>query len=229
MVNAFNTFQWYINWVLYQYLNNFCSAYLNDVLIFTNGTQFEHCEYVNKMLNCLDETELFLDIKKCEFEVIKIKYLKFIVNARVSIQMDSEKIKAITEWQPFTTVKGVWSFLGFVNFYQQFIKFFAEVAVPLTKLISDVSWWWTEQEQKVFKRLKTAFVSEPILTSFDPDCETILEADLSGYITENIFSQFNNKGVLRSCMYFSKKNSSAECNYEIHDKELLAVIHCLQE
>ena len=59
------------------------------------------------MLNCFDEAELFLNIKKCKFKVIKIKYLEFIVNAEVSIQMNPEKIKTITEWQSFTTVKDV--------------------------------------------------------------------------------------------------------------------------
>ena len=77
--------------------------------------------------------------------------------------------------------------------------------------------------------MKTAFISESTLTSFDPDCKTILEADSSEYITESIFFQFNNKGVLRPCIYFLKKNSSAECNYKIYDKKLLAVIHYLQE
>ena len=59
------------------------------------------------MLNYFDEAELFLNIKKCEFEVIRIKYFEFIVNARVSIQMDSEKVKAIIEWQPSTMIKDV--------------------------------------------------------------------------------------------------------------------------
>ena len=103
------------------------------------------------------------------------------------------------------------------------------MAAPLTKLINNVSWWWIKQKQKIFKRLKTAFISEPILTSFNPDCKTILEADLSEYITEGILSQFNNKGVLKPCMYFSKKNSSVKCNYKIHDKELLTVIYYLQK
>ena len=183
MANALSTFQQYINWILHQYLNNFCSAYLNNVLIFTNETQSEHHEHVNKVLDCLNEAGLFLDIKKCEFEVTRTKYLRFIVNARVSIQIDPEKVKAITEWQPPTTVKGVQSFQDFTNFYQQFIKSFAEVAAPLTRLISDVLWWWTKQEQKVFKGLKTAFISEPILVSFNPDHKTILEADSSEYTT----------------------------------------------
>ena len=109
------------------------------MLIFINGTWSEHCEHVNKMLNCLNEAGLFLNIKKCKFKVTRIKYLEFIVNAGVGIQMDPEKVKAITEWQPPITVKGVQSFLDFVNFYWQFIKSFAEVAAPLIRLTDDVS------------------------------------------------------------------------------------------
>ena len=107
MANALSTFQWYINWVLCQYLNDFCFAYLDNVLIFINGTWFKHCEHVNKVLDCLNKAGLFFNIKKCEFEVTRTKYLGFIVNVGVSIQMDPEKVKAITEWQPSTTVKGV--------------------------------------------------------------------------------------------------------------------------
>ena len=59
------------------------------------------------MLNCFNKAGLFLNIKKCEFKMIKIKYLGFIVNAGVGIQMDPEKVKAITEWQFFTTIKNI--------------------------------------------------------------------------------------------------------------------------
>ena len=140
MINVLSTFQWYINWVLHQYLNDFCSVYLNNVLIFINEIWFKHCEHVNKMLNCFNKVGLFLNIKKYEFEVIRIKYLEFIVNIEVGIQMNSEKIKVIIEWQFFIIIKNVWSFLNFVNFYWQFIKFFAEVAVHLIKLTDDVLW-----------------------------------------------------------------------------------------
>ena len=59
------------------------------------------------MLNCFNKAGLFLNIKKCKFKIIKIKYLEFIVNIRVGIQINSEKIKIFTEWQLFTTVKDV--------------------------------------------------------------------------------------------------------------------------
>ena len=57
----------------------------------------------------------------------------------------------------------------------------------------------------------------------------MIKCDSSGHTTGGVLSQYNNKGFLRPCAYFSKKNSPAECNYEIHDKELLAVIRCLEE
>ena len=75
--------------------------------------------------------------------------------------------------------------------------------------------------------MKTAFISELTLISFNSDCETILEADLSGYTTESVLFQSDNKSILKPYTYFSKKNSSAECNYKIYDKKLLAVIHYL--
>ena len=101
------------------------------------------------------------------------------------------------------------------------------MTASLTKLIDNVSWWWTEQKQKIFKKLKTAFISESTLTLFNSDCETILKTNLSGYTTGNVLSQFDNKSVLKSCMYFLKKNSSVKCNYKIHDKKLLIIIHYL--
>ena len=77
------------------------------MLIFINGTQSEYHKYINKILNCFNEAGLFLNIKKCKFEVIRIKYLEFIVNVRVGIQMDPEKVKVITEWQFFIMIKSV--------------------------------------------------------------------------------------------------------------------------
>jgi RNase H-like domain found in reverse transcriptase len=73
------------------------------------------------------------------------------------------------------------------------------------------------------------FVTAPILAQFDPERETLVEADSSGWNVGGVISQYDEKGELYPCAYFSKKNSPAECNYEIHDKELLAIIRCLEE
>jgi hypothetical protein len=124
MANAPSTFQRYINWTLREYLDDFCTAYLDDILIYTNGSLRQHREQVDKVLTRLKEAGLYVDIKKCEFEVKTTKYLGFIVEAGKGTRIDPEKIKAIKEWEALRTVKGVRSFLGFANFYRRFIRNF---------------------------------------------------------------------------------------------------------
>jgi len=230
LANAPSTFQRYINWTLREFLDDFVSAYLDDILIFTEGSLAEHRKQVEKVLQRLRSSGLQLDIGKCEFEVQRTKYLGYILEAGKGISMDPEKVKAIIEWEAPRSVKGVRSFLGFANFYRRFIREFSKIVSPLTALTQkDVKFEWTEAANDAFLLLKKMFTTAPILVQFDPERETVIEADSSGYAIGGTLSQYDNEGLLRPCAYFSRKNSPAECNYEIHDKELLAIIACLKE
>ncbi len=95
LVNALSIFQRYINWALQNFLNEFCSVYVNNILIFTNELLHQHRNHVQKILLQLQEAGLQIDIDKCEFEVKSTKYLKFILKVRKSIQMNPQKMKAI--------------------------------------------------------------------------------------------------------------------------------------
>ncbi|KAF4310822.1 hypothetical protein GTA08_BOTSDO13628 [Botryosphaeria dothidea] len=97
LANAPSTFQRYINWTLKDFLDDFVSAYVDDILIFTDGSRRAHREKVNKVLEKLDAAGLQLDLKKCEFEVQSTKYLGYIIEAGKGIRMDPEKTKAIQE------------------------------------------------------------------------------------------------------------------------------------
>lgn len=230
LANAPSTFQRYVNWVLRDFLDEFASAYLDDILIFTDGTLSEHQEHVRKVLSRLQDAGLQIDIDKCEFEVKATKYLGFIIEAGKGVSMDPIKVEAIMNWAAPTTVKGVRSFLGFANFYRRFIRNYSELTIPLTALTQkDKSFVWDSKCEESFQRLKRMFITAPILMQFDPDRETVVEADSSGWATGGVLSQYDNDGVLRPCAYFSKKNTPAECNYQIHDKELLAIINALKE
>ncbi|KAK1917085.1 hypothetical protein P3342_001667 [Pyrenophora teres f. teres] len=154
MANAPSTFQRCINWTLREYIDDFCSAYLDDVLIYTNGTLKEHQQNTNKVLEAMGKAGLPLDIKKCEFDVKCTKYLGFVIEAGKGLKMDPDKVKAIKEWEPPVNVKGVRSFLGFANFYRRFIKNYSEIAAPLTRLTGNVTFRWGEAEQQAFDKLK---------------------------------------------------------------------------
>lgn len=229
MANAPSTFQRYINWVLRDMLDDYVSAYVDDVLIFTEGSRQQHREQVRSVLERLEKAGLQLDVDKCEFEVQSTKYLGFIVEAGKGLRMDPLKIKAIEEWQAPTTAKGILGFLGFANFYRQFIDGFSRLSAPLSALTKkDARFVWSAKEQEAFDALKDAFITAPVLAMFDPERETVLETDSSGYVTGGTLSQLHGD-ALRPTAYFSKKNLPAECNYPIHDKELLAIIRCMEE
>ena len=77
--------------------------------------------------------------------------------------------------------------------------------------------------------MKKLFITKPVLAQWDPSRETVLETDASGYAVAGVLSQYDDQGLLRPVAYFSKKMTSAQANYEIHDKELLAVVLSMVE
>ncbi len=229
LVNILSIFQRYINWVLQDFLNEFCSVYVNDILIFTDELLHQHRNYVWKILLQLWEVGLQIDIDKCEFEVKLTKYLEFILKVKKGIQMNPQKMKAIMNWQAFKSVKSVQSFIDFANFYWKFIKNFSNLVMSIMTLIQkNTSFKWTEKTDQDFKKLKAMFISASILVSFDHTCMIMMKTDFSDWCIDKILLQLINN-VWRLCVYYSKKNASAECNYEIYDKEMLVIIWCLKE
>jgi len=86
-----------MNDVLFDYLDDFCTAYLDDILIYSDN-ELEHEEHVKKVLQCLRNAGLQADIKKSEFSVKWTKYLGFIISTD-GIETDPEKTIAITQWE----------------------------------------------------------------------------------------------------------------------------------
>src|ERR1700688_2441709 len=203
LANAPSTFQKYINWTLRDYLDEFCSAYVDDVLVYSEGTLAEHREHVRKVLRRLQEAGLQLDIDKCEFEVQSTKYLGFVIEAGVGVRMDPEKVKAILSWEAPRSVKGVQSFIGFANFYRKFIQGFSDVVRPMMSLVKkDTAFAWTAEADQAFEQLKGLFTEAPVLASFDADRTTIVETDSSGWCIGGTLMQYGDDGVLRPCGYF---------------------------
>jgi hypothetical protein len=175
------TFQRHINHVLREYLDDFVSAYVDDIIIYSNGSIADHRRKVNEVLSKLQKAGLQCDIKKSEFEQHAVKYLGYIVKAGEGLCVDPEKVEAIKSWKAPRTVKDVRSFLGFANFYRPFIPRFAELTTPLTRLTKkDEVFKWDDNCQQNFEELKHLFVSAPILVHFEEERETIVEADALG-------------------------------------------------
>ena len=72
--------------------------------------------------------------------------------------------------------------------------------------------------------MKTTFTTALVLAHFDPDREILVETDASDYVSAEVMSQHDDNGILHPVAFFSKKHTPAECNYEIYNKKLMAII-----
>jgi hypothetical protein len=212
-------------------LDDFALAYLDDVLIFSDTFE-DHVRQVREVLVRLRDAGLQIDINKCEFHVQETLYLGMIISTE-GIRMDPAKVQAVLEWETPRSVKDVQSFLGFANFYRHFILKFSLIATPLTDLTKkDGTFEWSPRTQGAFEALKRAFTSNPVLAYFEPGRETCIKTDANGNVVACVASQkhiVDGKEVWKPVAYFSKKMTPAERNYDIYDKELLAIIKAFDE
>ncbi len=131
-INDSVSFQLYMNDVLWDFLNNFCQVYLDNILIYSK-TQREHQQYVKMILDHLQEADLQVDIWKCKFNVEETVFLKVIVSEQ-NLRMNSIKVKVIVNWATLINLKEVQSFMRFINFYRCFIKNFSKLVKSFTQL-----------------------------------------------------------------------------------------------
>jgi len=146
------------------------------------------------------------------------------------VRMQKEKVDGVVSWPTPRSAKDIQKFMGLANYYRQFIQDFSRIAKPLNMLVGkDRKWEWGVEQQGAFEELKKRFTTEPILAVPDRDQEMRIEADASDYTMGGILLVKGENGKWRPVAFISKSLSPAEKNYEIHDKEMLAVIRCLED
>jgi len=227
MMNSPATFQAIMNEILRDMINEGkVAAFVDDVLVRTE-TEKEHDEIVEEILRRLEKNNLYVKPEKCTWKVRKIGFLGVVIGPG-GIEMEKEKVDEVPSWPKPKNMKDVRKFLGLTNYYRRFIKDFAQVARPMNMLTrKDVKWQWEEEQQKAFDELKRIFTTKPVLAAPDLDKEFRVEADASNYATRGILSMKGPNKLWRPVAFISKSLSDTKRNYEIHDKEILAVVRCL--
>jgi hypothetical protein len=188
LCNELITYQHYMNNVFFDYLNDFVSIYINDILIY-NESKTKHVKHVKKILQRFRNAELQTNINKCEFFVHETKYLRLIVE-HDKIKMNSFKIKTILQWLISKNLKHVQEFFEFCNFYKRFIKNFAKIIKFLIKLIrKNVSFVWNKTCKIAFEFLKQTIIETLVLTYFDLVKQIYIENDSSNLVNVEMLSQ----------------------------------------
>ncbi|RAL63904.1 hypothetical protein DID88_003092 [Monilinia fructigena] len=229
LINAPATFQGMMNGIFRGLIDAGVLVYLDDVLIYAETIE-EHDKLVKEVLTRLSKHNLAVAPKKCHWRVTSVEFLGFDIGPE-GIKMSQDKVSCIMEWKPPKSLKECQQFIGFSNFYRRFIKDFSAIVKPLTDAnkADKRNWTWTTEMAMAFEDLKKAFTNAPILIHFQPTEPAIVETDSSDYALGGVLSQKGKDQKWHPVAFHSRKLQPAEMNYEIHDKELLSIVDCLQK
>ena len=158
----------------------------------------------------------------------EVEFLGVVIGPE-GIEMEKGKVKGVLEWLTSGCVKDMQKFLGLENYYCQFNKGFASIARLLHDMVKkDRKWEWTEKQERAFKELKKRFTQGLVLEVPDLDEKIRVEVDASDYATGRVLSMEEEDRKWRLVAFLSKFLNNIERNYEIYDKEMLAIIRGLE-
>jgi len=228
LTNAPAAFQRWINRTLKSYIDICCIVYQDDVLIYSDNLE-QHQKDMAAIIRAIRRQGMKLKPSKCEFHQRETEYPGFIINNE-GVKVDPIKTAAIWDWKAPTNKKGIQEFMGFCNFYRRFINGFSRTAKPLyDRTKKDVVWEWGNKEQTVFDELRQKLCSTPVWTYFKAGRPLLVQTDASQYVCSGILSEQDEDGKWKPIAYRSKIMKPAECNYDVHDKELLATVQALKD
>jgi hypothetical protein len=194
LVNAPAALQGHINNVLQEHLDQFCIAYLGNIVVYSNLLE-EHREHVWLIITKLQEVGLYLKLSKCKFEMQRISFVRFIVTLEGG-EMELNRVYTIAEWPEPTCYCDIQVVLGFANFYRCFMSNFVRLAKPMTDIIKGGKNGHflgpilpTPAMKQFFAMLCNTFTNVPVLVHCNPAKPISLETDASGFAITGIISQ----------------------------------------
>jgi len=215
------------------------SIYMDDGVIHTkclpHETEHEHVlrhrKRVHEIFDILRQNDLYLKPEKCQFEQSEIEFLGVKVGNGM-IQMDPAKVAGVKNWPTPHTPTEVRTFLGFTGYYRYFIAGYSTIARPLLDLTKKTTTWhWDEAQENAFRSLQAIMCSSPVLYQPDFTKQFFLQTDASAFSLGAVLSQEHStegtKPKLHPITYYSATFTPTECNYDIYERELLAIMKAL--
>ena len=215
--------------MLKRFVNNICVIYLNDILIYSENST-KHWWHVWMIFKRLRQFQLFINLKKCQFDIKKIKFFKFIVFID-EIRMNLKRMRTINEWFKSKIYKKVQVFLNFVNFYKRFIYRYFVIATSFIDLLKDNKkdkksnfYHWSKEAEQAFQQLRNIFLFASFFIYFDFEKKIKMKTNTSNFVVIDILSQRNDDDHWRLITFWSRKLILTKQNYKTHDQELFVII-----
>jgi hypothetical protein len=222
LTNAPATFQCVMNQILQPFLRKFVLVFLDDILIYSSSLD-HHTKHLQLVLQTLRDNQLFLKLSKCSFAQHKLEYLGHIISS-AGVATNPQKIAAMLHWPKPTNVTEVRAFLGLTGYYRKFVKGYGIIAKPLTNLLHNKTFQWTEQAQRAFDALKVAMTSTPVLTLPNFSAPFTVETDACA---DGIGAVLMQEG--KPVAFLSKALGEKHKHLSIYEKEFLALIMAVEK
>lgn len=225
--NSPSVFQRLINNVLGDLKNSVAFPYIDDIII--PCTSFEEgLSRLNSVLTKFREHKLTLKLSKCAFFKTTIEYLGREIS-KDGVRPGSSKIEAVLKMRDPRNVKEIRQFLGLSGYFRKFVRDYARLVEPLTRLTKkSTPWVWDVEQEEAVLKVKSLLTSRPILSIFDPSLETELHTDASSLGIGSILIQINSTGQRTVVAYFSKQTTLEQRKYHSYELETMAVVLSLR-
>nr|GEU81047.1 retrotransposon-related protein [Tanacetum cinerariifolium] len=186
--NALATFQSLMNTIFKPLPRKFVLVFFDDILIYSQSEK-EHLSHLERVLQVMKEHSLCGKMSKCHFGVNKVEYLGHFITTE-GVVTDPTKIEVMKNWPVPQTVKQLRGFLGLTGYYRSFIRHYAIISKPLTRLLTKNAFEWDENAQVAFTELKKAMTQALVLAL--PNFQTIftVETDASERVWSEISMDF---------------------------------------
>jgi hypothetical protein len=222
LCNAPATFQRAIQLVLSGLLWKKALAYIDDVIVL--GQTFgDNIANLREVLDRFRDHDLKLKPRKCHLFRRQVEFLGHTVSEE-GIAVDPAKVEKVVTWPIPKNVTELQSFMGFINYHRNHLQGLADVAQPLYALAQGKrDFEWLPSHTDIFKQLKDALVTAPVLAYPRIEGRFVLDTDASDVAIGAVLSQ-EQDGELKVISYASNSLSMAQRNYCTTRKELLAVV-----
>ena len=201
----------------------FTQCYIDDIIVTGKNGQ-EHCENLDKVINCLENAGLKLIKTKCEFMKDEIDYCRNVIN-KDGLCKPQKKIEPVVNAPSPQNVNQLRSWLGFVNYYHKFVPNLATELQPLHSLLKQgIPWHWKTEQEITFSRVKLMVASHTVLTHNDPEKELRLATDAPAYGLGCVLSHVMPDGSEKPIAFTSRTLNDAEKGYPQLEKGALSIV-----